>query len=150
MLHDQCILTPHEGEFKRLFPDIANRLSLVPDEGPVFSKRDAVIEAALRTNCTILLKGSDTVIGHFDRNVVINSASYDPAAHWLATAGSGDVLSGFIVGLLARGFMPMDAARISAWLHVECARRHGPGLIAEDIPEQIPKIFSTLGRYTNT
>ncbi|MCY4304086.1 MAG: NAD(P)H-hydrate dehydratase [Aestuariivita sp.] len=150
MLHDRCILTPHEGEFKRLFPDIANKLILAIEQGPVFSKRDAVIEAAARANCTILLKGADTVIGHSDGRTVINSASYDPAAHWLATAGSGDVLSGFIVGLLARGFTPMDAARISAWLHVECACLFGPGLIAEDIPEQIPKILSTLDHYTNT
>ena len=58
---------------------------------------------------------------------------------------SGDVLAGFITGLLARGFEPMDAAETGAWLHVECARKFGPGLIAEDLPEQLPAVFRDLG-----
>jgi len=75
----------------------------------------------------------------------INSAHYDRAAPWLATAGSGDVLAGFIVGLLARGFAPMQAAQTAAWLHVECARNFGPGLTAEDLPEELTKVFRALG-----
>ncbi len=78
-------------------------------------------------------------------NAPINSAHYERAAPWLATAGSGDVLAGFITGLLARGFAPMQAAETAAWLHVECARKFGPGLIAEDLPEQLPAVFRDLG-----
>ena len=74
----------------------------------------------------------------------INASVYDRAAPWLATAGSGDVLAGFITGLLARGFAPMQAAEAAAWLHVECARSFGPGLIAEDLPEELPKVFRAL------
>ena len=66
-------------------------------------------------------------------------------APWLATAGSGDVLAGFITGLLARGFDPMTAAETGAWLHVACALKFGPGLIAEDLPEQLPAVFRDLG-----
>ena len=66
------------------------------------------------------------------------------AAPWLATAGSGDVLAGFITGLLARGFPPMTAAETAAWLHTECALSFGPGLIAEDLAEELPKVFSRL------
>ena len=70
---------------------------------------------------------------------------HDRAAPWLATAGSGDVLAGFIAGLLARGLAPMQAAETAAWLHVECALSFGPGLIAEDLPEALPKVFRGLG-----
>jgi NAD(P)H-hydrate repair Nnr-like enzyme with NAD(P)H-hydrate dehydratase domain len=92
-----------------------------------------------------LLKGPDTVIAGPEGRCAINSAHYDRAAPWLATAGSGDVLAGMITGLLARGFAPMAAAETAAWLHVEAARRFGPGLIAEDIPEMIPAVFRDLG-----
>ncbi|MEY5038162.1 MAG: hypothetical protein RL472_1268, partial [Pseudomonadota bacterium] len=67
------------------------------------------------------------------------------AAPWLATAGSGDVLAGFITGLLARGFSPIEAACTGAWLHVEAARSFGPGLIAEDLPEEVPRVFRSMG-----
>ena len=93
----------------------------------------------------MLFKGPDTVIAHPDGQCTINSAQYDREAPWLATAGSGDVLAGFITGLLARGFEPMQAAETAAWLHVECARSFGPGLIAEDLPEELPKVFRKLG-----
>ncbi|MEL7080419.1 MAG: NAD(P)H-hydrate dehydratase, partial [Pseudomonadota bacterium] len=75
----------------------------------------------------------------------INAALYERSASWLATAGSGDVLAGFITGLMARGFEPMQAAEVAAWLHVECALKFGPGLIAEDIPEKLPQVFSDMG-----
>ena len=93
----------------------------------------------------MLFKGADTVIAAPDGDAAINAASYDRAAPWLATAGSGDVLAGFITGLMARRFDPHSAARSAAWLHVECARSFGPGLIAEDLPEELPKVFRALG-----
>ena len=144
-LHEGCILTPHGGEFARLFPDIAERLVAPATKGPAFSKVDATREAAARAGCTVLFKGPDTVIAAPDGWAAINSAAYDRAAPWLATAGSGDVLAGFIAGLLARGFSPYNAACTAAWLHVECARSFGPGLIAEDLPEELPKVFRALG-----
>lgn len=144
-LHDGCVLTPHAGEFARLFPDIAAKLAAPATKGPAYSKVDATREAAKRAGCVVLYKGPDTVIADPSGRCAINSAHYDRAAPWLATAGSGDVLAGFITGLLARGFSPFDAACTGAWLHVECALSFGPGLIAEDLPEELPKVFRALG-----
>ncbi len=144
-LHDGCVLTPHAGEFARLFPDIAEKLAAPATKGPAYSKVDATREAAKRAGCVVLYKGPDTVIADPTGRAAINSAHYDRAAPWLATAGSGDVLAGFITGLLARGFSPYDAACTGAWLHVECALSFGPGLIAEDLPEELPKVFRALG-----
>lgn len=144
-LHENCVLTPHGGEFARLFPDIARKLNATPAEGPAYSKLDATREAAKRAGCVVLFKGPDTVIAAPDGRCAVNSAFYDRAAPWLATAGSGDVLAGFITGLLARGFAPMQAAQLAAWLHVDCARTFGPGLISEDLPEQLPAVMRDLG-----
>jgi ADP-dependent NAD(P)H-hydrate dehydratase / NAD(P)H-hydrate epimerase len=144
-LHKGCVLTPHAGEFARLFPDIAEKLSQPATKGPAYSKVDATREAAKRAGCVVLYKGPDTVIADPTGRSAINSAHYDRAAPWLATAGSGDVLAGFITGLLARGFSPFDAACTGAWLHVECALSFGPGLIAEDLAEELPKVFRALG-----
>ncbi len=144
-LHDGCVLTPHAGEFARLFPDIAEKLAAPATKGPAYSKVDATREAAARAGCVVLYKGPDTVIADPSGRCAINSAHFDRAAPWLATAGSGDVLAGFITGLLARGFSPFDAACTAAWLHVECALSFGPGLIAEDLPEELPKVFRALG-----
>jgi hydroxyethylthiazole kinase-like uncharacterized protein yjeF len=144
-LHDRCLLTPHAGEFSRLFPDIAAKLAAPATKGPVYSKVDATREAAARAGCVVLFKGPDTVIADPSGRCSINSAHYNRAAPWLATAGSGDVLAGFITGLLARGLDPMGAAEAAAWLHVECALSFGPGLIAEDLPEELPKVFRALG-----
>lgn len=144
-LHENCVLTPHAGEFTRLFPDIAEKLEGHAKARPTYSKVDATREAAARAGCVVLFKGPETVIADPSGRVVPNSALYDRAAPWLATAGSGDVLAGFITGLLARGFAPMQAAETGAWLHVECALKFGPGLIAEDIPEQLPEVFHDLG-----
>ena len=144
-LHEGCVLTPHAGEFARLFPDIAEKLNAPATKGPAYSKVDATREAAARAGCVVLYKGPDTVIAGPDGRCAINAAVYDRAAPWLATAGSGDVLAGFITGLLARGFSPFDAACTGAWLHVECARSFGPGLIAEDLPEELPKVLRSLG-----
>jgi NAD(P)H-hydrate repair Nnr-like enzyme with NAD(P)H-hydrate dehydratase domain len=143
-LHPRCILTPHAGEFARLFPDLAQRLSVVPVIGPAYSKVKATREAGMRAGCVVLLKGPDSVIAAPDGDCAISAAAYGRSAPWLATAGSGDVLAGFITGLLARGFEPMQAAETAAWLHVECARRHGPGLIAEDLPETLPDVLRAL------
>jgi ADP-dependent NAD(P)H-hydrate dehydratase / NAD(P)H-hydrate epimerase len=145
MLHKGCVLTPHAGEFARLFPDIAAKLAAPATTGPAYSKVDACREAASLAGCVVLFKGPDTVIADPDGRCSINSAHYERAAPWLATAGSGDVLAGFIAGLLARGFAPMQAAETAAWLHVECARSFGPGLIAEDLAEELPKVFRALG-----
>ncbi|MDA7426896.1 NAD(P)H-hydrate dehydratase [Primorskyibacter aestuariivivens] len=144
MLHENCVLTPHGGEFARLFPDISERLNAPATKGPAYSKVDATRDAAKRAGCTVLFKGPDTVIADPSWRCSINAAVYDREAPWLATAGSGDVLAGFITGLLARGFAPMQAAETAAWLHVECARSFGPGLIAEDLPEELPKVFRAL------
>ena len=145
LTHEHCVLTPHMGEFARLFPDIAAKLNEPATEGPAYSKVDAAREAAARAGCLVLLKGPDTVIADSQGNAAINSAHYDRTAPWLATAGSGDVLAGMITGLMARGFGPMTAAETGAWLHVEAARKFGPGLIAEDLPEMIPAVFRDLG-----
>lgn len=144
-IHDRCVLTPHAGEFVRLFPDIAEKLATPATKGPAYSKVDATREASARAGCVVLYKGPDTVIADPSGRCSINSAHYERAAPWLATAGSGDVLAGFIAGLLARGLAPMAAAETAAWLHVECARAFGPGLIAEDLPEQLPAVFRALG-----
>ncbi|MEI6098815.1 MAG: NAD(P)H-hydrate dehydratase, partial [Alphaproteobacteria bacterium] len=145
LLHKDCVLTPHGGEFARLFPDIAAKLDAPATKGPAYSKVDATRDAAARADCVVLYKGPDTVIASPDGTCAINNAAYDRAAPWLATAGSGDVLAGFITGLLARGFAPHQAAETGAWLHVECARSFGPGLIAEDLSEELPKVFRALG-----
>ncbi len=143
-LHSKVVLTPHMGEFARLFPDIADKLHVDPELGPVYSKVEAVQEAAARAGCLVLLKGPDTVIAEPGGRAVVSAASYGRAAPWLATAGSGDVLSGLVTGLLARGGWPIDAAVTGTWMHVEAGRRIGPGLIAEDLPEAIPAVLASL------
>jgi hydroxyethylthiazole kinase-like uncharacterized protein yjeF len=145
LLHDKCVLTPHGGEFARLFPDLADKLNAPATTGPAYSKVDATRAAAERAGCVVLFKGPDTVIAAPDGRCSINSAQYERAAPWLATAGAGDVLAGFITGLLARGFAPMKAAETAAFCHVECARGFGPGLIAEDLPEALPAVLRDLG-----
>ncbi|UWR66936.1 NAD(P)H-hydrate dehydratase [Phaeobacter inhibens] len=144
LLHENCVLTPHGGEFARLFPDLDEKLNAPATTGPVYSKVDATREAAKRAGCVVLFKGPDTVIAAPNGCCSVNSAHYQRSAPWLATAGSGDVLAGFITGLMARGLSPMQAAETAAYLHVECALNFGPGLIAEDLPEQIPTVLRRL------
>ncbi len=140
----ETVLTPHGGEFEKLFPDIAAKLSAAPRRGPAYSKVDATREAAARAGCTILFKGPDTVISDAQGNCRVNAAVYDRAVPWLATAGAGDVLAGLICGLMARGLSALEAAQSAAWIHVEAARAFGQGLIAEDLPEMVPTVFRAL------
>ncbi|ARE38476.1 NAD(P)HX epimerase [Rhodovulum sp. P5] len=145
-LHPLCVLTPHGGEFARLFPDIAARLAEPAQHGPAYSRVDAAREAARLAGCIVLMKGPDTVIAAPDGQASIHAALYDRAVPWLATAGAGDVLAGMIAGLLARGLSPYPAARNAAWLHAEAARRFGAGLIAEDLPEALPGVLQALAQ----
>ncbi|WP_224814301.1 NAD(P)H-hydrate dehydratase [Hasllibacter sp. MH4015] len=144
-LHHKVVLTPHGGEFARIFPDIAARLNERATDGPAYSRLTAARDAADRAGCVVLLKGPDTIVAAPGGRAVIHAAAYDRAAPWLATAGSGDVLAGLITGLMARGFDPFEAAQTGAWLHTEAALAFGPGLIAEDLPEMLPKVFRDIG-----
>src|ERR1051326_8992168 len=128
-----AVLTPHAGEFARLFKNDAEIVGKT-------SKIDMARAAAARTGTVVLLKGPDTVLAAPNGRAGVS----DNAPPWLATAGAGDVLAGFIAGLLAQGMPGFEAAAAAAWVHGEAATHVGPGLIAEDLSEAVPSIYRRL------
>ena len=137
-----CVLTPHDGEFARLFPDLARGLRTPPVSGPAFSRVDAARVAADRAGCTVLLKGPDTVIAAPEGAVVLNAATYRDSVPWLATAGAGDVLAGLVATGLAAGHPAPEAAAAAARLHTDAARHAGPGLTADDLPRAVSAVLT--------
>ena len=123
-----AVLTPHEGEFARAFPDLrGNRV-------------ERALGAAQKTGAIVVLKGPETIIAGPEGRVVCNTH----ASPFLASAGTGDVLAGLIAGLLAQGMPAFLAACAGVWIHGDSARRFGPGLVASDLPDMVPAVLRNL------
>jgi hydroxyethylthiazole kinase-like uncharacterized protein yjeF len=123
-----AIITPHEGEFRRLFGDLAG------------SKADCALEAAQRSGAVVVYKGPDTLVAAPDGRL-----GFAPVAHpWLASAGTGDVLAGVIAAMRARGLPAFEAACAGVWLHGRAAKIAGPQLIADDLAAAIPAAIASL------
>ena len=117
------ILTPHQGEFRRLFPTLDG------------SKTDQALSAAKASGATIIFKGAQTVIASPNGDIAVSAN----ASSWLASAGTGDVLAGIVAGLMSTALEPMQTASAAVWLHSECARLAGPALIADDLVSVLPQ-----------
>ena len=126
-LHANCVLTPHEGEFKRLFS--------LTDDRALSAQQAAKVCGAI-----VVLKGSETVVTAPNGQTMVNNN----APPTLATGGAGDVLAGMIAGLIAQGMPAFEAASAAVWIHGEAAKLFGLGLIAEDLPRLLPKVLKTL------
>ncbi|KLN61085.1 hypothetical protein WH96_07860 [Kiloniella spongiae] len=126
LLNDQVIITPHEGEFRKLFPDLQG------------SRLERALEAAKKAACIVVLKGADTIVASPNGQVVISTN----APYWLARGGTGDVLAGIITGLLAQGVSVFDAACAGVWLHSDTGQRAGSAMIAEDLLSYIDEAIA--------